>query len=148
MEFKRLLDSLAETLGIEITDEGGAAAVEVDGLTVLLHQADNDLLLVHADLGEVPAANRDALAASAMRANFLYQGTGGSTLAVDPRDGHLHLQKYNWLERLDADKALDTLSRVADVASDWRKRLAGDGPAGATETPADADDRNLSFTLV
>ena len=131
MEFKRLLDSIAEKLGIEIADEGGAAAVELDGMTVLLHQADDDLLLIHADLGEVPAAERDALVASAMKANFLYQGTGGSTLAVDPRDEHLHLQKYNWLERLDADKAIDTLSRFADVASDWRGRLAGDRPPDA-----------------
>ena len=133
MEFKRLVDSIAEKLGIEMADEGGAAAVELDGMTVLLHQADDDLLLIHADLGEVPAAERDALVASAMQANFLYQGTGGSTLAVDPRDEHLHLQKYNWLERLDADKAIDTLSRFADVASDWRGRLAGNRPANAAK---------------
>ena len=124
MEFTRLIESLAEKLGIEITDEGGAAAVGIDGLTVILHQADEDLLLLHADLGEVPPAGRDALAVAAMRANFLYQGTGGSTLAINPRDGHLHIQKYNWLERLDADKALDTLSRFADTSLKWQKLLS------------------------
>ena len=116
MEFTRLIESLAEKLGIEITDEGGAAAVGIDGLTVILHQADEELLLLHADLGEVPPAGRDALAVAAMRANFLYQGTGGSTLAINPHNGHLHIQKYNWLDRLDADKALDTLSRFADTS--------------------------------
>ena len=124
MEFTRLIESLAEKLGIEITDEGGAAAVGIDGLTVILHQADEELLLLHADLGEVPPAGRDALAVAAMRANFLYQGTGGSTLAINPHNGHLHIQKYNWLDRLDADKALDTLSRFADTSLKWQKLLS------------------------
>lgn len=123
MEFTRLIESLSEKLGIEIADEGGAAAIVVDGLTVLLHRADDDLLLLHADLGEIPAAGRDALAVTAMQANFLYKGTGGSTLAVNSQDGHLHIQKYNWLERLDPDKAFDTLSRFADTALTWRKML-------------------------
>ena len=124
MEFTRLIEALAEKLGIEITDEGGATAVGIDGLTVLLHQADDDLLLLHADLGEIPADGRDALAVAALRANFLYQGTGGSTLAINPQNGHLHIQKYNWLERLDPDKALDTLSRFADTSLTWQKLLA------------------------
>ena len=123
MEFKRLVESLAEKIGIEITDEGGASAVEVDGLTVLLHEADDDLLLLHADLGEILADERDSLAVAALRANFLYQGTGGATLAINPRDGHLHIQKYNWLDRLDPDKALDTLSRFADTSLEWQKLL-------------------------
>ena len=124
MAFTRLIEALAEKLGIEITDEGGAAAVGIDGLTVLLHEADNDLLLLHADLGEIPAGGRDVLSVAALKANFLYQGTGGSTLAINPRNGHLHIQKYNWLERLDPDKALDTLSRFADTSLKWQKLLS------------------------
>ena len=124
MEFTRLIEALAEKLGIEITDEGGATAVGIDGLTVLLHQADDDLLLLHADLGEIPVGGRDALAIAALRANFLYQGTGGSTLAINPQNGHLHIQKYNWLERIDPDKALDTLSRFADTSLKWQKLLS------------------------
>ena len=124
MEFKRLVESLAEKIGIEITDEGGAAAVEVDGLTVLLHEADDDLLLLHADLGEIPADGRDVLAVAALHANFLYQGTGGSTLAINPHDGHLHVQKYNWLDRLDPDTAFDTLMRFADTSLKWQTLLS------------------------
>ena len=124
MEFTRLIESLAEKLGIEIMDEGGAAAVGIDGLTVLLHEADDDLLLLHADLGEIPPAGRDALAVAALRANFLYQGTGGSTLAINPHDGHLHVQKYNWLDRLDPDTTFNTLMRFADTSLKWQKLLS------------------------
>ena len=136
MEFKRLVESLAEKIGIEITDEGGASAVEVDGLTVLLHEADDDLLLFHADLGEIPAGGRDVLAVAALQANFLYQGTGGATLAVDPDSGRLHIQKYNWLERLDAEKAVTFLTRFADTVKAWKGVLA-DTSAESFSAPAD-----------
>jgi len=49
--------------------------------------------LVRADLGEIPPDRRDAFAYAALEANYLYQGTGGATLAVNPADSHLHLQK-------------------------------------------------------
>ena len=121
MTFRELIEVLGGKLGMEIEDAGGAFALEIDGETVVFQQADDDLVLVRADLGEIPPDRRDAVAAAAMAANYLYRGTGGSTLAVEPADGHLHLQKYNWLERLDADKALAMLTRFAETAAAWRR---------------------------
>ena len=134
MKFTRLVESLAEKLGIEITDEGGAAAVGIDGLTVLLHEADDDLLLLHADLGEIPAGGRDVLAVAALQANFLYQGTGGATLAVNPGDGHLHLHRYDWLDRMDAERALSVLSRFTETVAAW-SRIVAESPSAAAEAP-------------
>ena len=131
MTFGELIDGLGKNLGIELADEGGATAVEVDGIPVVLHVANDDLLLMHADLGEIAPENRDRVFAAAMEANFLYQGTGGSTLAVDARDGHLHLQKYNWLDRIDMDKAMSGLTRFADTVK-ARKGIASSPTA---ETP-------------
>ena len=144
MKFTRLVESLAEKLGIEITDEGGAAAVGIDGLTVLLHEADDDLLLFHADLGEIPAGGWDVLAVAALQANFLYQGTGGATLAVDSRDGHLHLQKYNWLDRIDMDKVLSGLTRFADTVKAWKEIAA----ASTAYTPSSASQTFGGFMKV
>ena len=132
MTFGELIDGLGKNLGIELTDEGGATAVEVDGIPVVLHAADDDLLLIHADLGEIPPESRDRVFAAAMEANFLYQGTGGATLAVDSRDGHLHLQKYNWLDRIDAEKAAADIARFAETVNVWKKLVA----ETATSAPA------------
>ena len=132
MTFREMVETLGKNLGIELVDEGGAAAVQIDGNTVILHAAGDDLILIHADLGDVAPESRDRVLAVAMEANFLYQGTGGATLAVNPADAHLHLQKYNWLERMDADKMLETLSRFAETVSTW-KRIAMDASA-AKET--------------
>ncbi len=124
MTFPEILKSLSDKLGIEITDEGGATAVEIDGQSVLLCRANDDLLFIQTDIGELASEGRKDILTAAMVANFLYQGTGGSTLAFNPLDGHIHLQKYNWMERLDADTTLDMLSRFADTAVLWRKILA------------------------
>jgi hypothetical protein len=147
MTFGELVEGLGAKLGVEIEDAGGAVAFEIDGETVVLHLADEDLVLVRADLGEIPPDRRDALAPAALEANFLYKGTGGATLAVNPVDTHLHLQKYNWLGRLDVDKALDMLSRFAETAVAW-KRIASDAAAAAPEAPPQADFQYGGFIQV
>jgi len=135
MTFGELVDKLGKHLGVELADEGGATAVEVDGIPVVLQRASDDLLLVHADLGEVAPENRERVLAAAMEANFLYQGTGGATLAVDSRNGHMHLQKYNWLDRIDMDKAMSGLARFADTVKAWK----GIASSPTAETPPAAD---------
>lgn len=123
MTFGELIDVLGKRLGVEIEDAGGAFALEIDGETVILQDA-GELLLVRAEVGEIPADGREGILASAMEANFLYQGTGGATLAVNPADGMLHLQKYNWMERIDAESALAAIGNMADTAAAWRRILA------------------------
>ena len=139
MTFGEMVEALGKNLGIELADEGGATAVEVDGIPVVLHMANDDLLLIHADLGEIAPENRDRVLAAAMEANFLYQGTGGATLAVDPDSGRLHIQKYNWLERLDAEKAVTNLTRFADTVKAWKGVLA--------DTAADSFSGRVDLTL-
>ena len=136
MTFGELIAELGKNLGIELTDEGGATAMEIDGIPVVLHAAGDDLVLVHADLGEIAPENRDRVLAAAMEANFLYQGTGGATLAVDPRNGRLHLQKYNWLARLDPEKALMDLTRFADTVQTWKGLVADCSSAAQMKEPS------------
>ena len=133
-----MVEVLGEKLGLELVDEGGATAIEVDGLPLILQQANDDLLLIHADLGEMAPECREGIMSAAMEANYLYQGTGGATLSVNPRDGHLHLQKYNYLERLDAEKGFELLERFAQTLQSWRNIIADYKPSQqGTEAPLD-----------
>ena len=134
MTFGKLVEELSAKLGVEIEDAGGAFALEIDGETVVLQQANDDLVLMRADLGEIPPDRRETFAAAALEANFLYRGTGGATLATNPNDGHLHLQKYNWLERVDVDSAFEMLSRFAATVAIW-KRLAAEAPVAEGTMP-------------
>ncbi len=151
MTFSDLLQLASERLGVEIEDAGGAAGVEIDGAPVVLQDA-GGLLLLRAELGTIPAKGREAVLAAAMEANWLYQGTGGATLALDPAGGGLGLQKYTWLDRLDADAAFETLERFAATAAFWRKTLsdfvAAPGPAEEPATPPRADGGSGRFLQV
>ena len=141
MTFGEVIDGIGKNLGLELADEGGAAAVQVDGSPIILHMAGDDLLLMHADIGEMAPENRDRIRAAALEANFLYQGTGGATLAVDPNSGHLHLQKYNWLGRLDVEKAMESLTRFADTVTTWKELVA---EASAVPEPSAAQESSPS----
>ena len=101
VNMENIVKALGKKLEIDIEDAGGAVAMEIDGVDVVLQDA-GELLLMRAEVGELPGGGEGEILAAAMRANFLYQGTGGATLAVNPADGRLHVHKYNWMERLDA----------------------------------------------
>ena len=135
MTFEDIVEALGKRLEIEIEDAGGAVAMEIDGTNVVLQDA-GELLLLRAEVGEIPEDGKAEILASAMKANFLYQGTGGATLAVNPADGTLHVHKYNWMERIDAGTVLDAADKLADTASAWRKILADYTPGAVA---ADAD---------
>ena len=140
MDFETLIAALGGKLGVELDGTGGACGLEVDGVDVVLQDA-GDMLLVHTDLGEPPPQDPAALFRAMLEANFLYGGTGGATLAVSPADGHAHLQKYTWLERLDADGALLFVDRFAETAAHWRTLLADyrpDAPGAPSAAPAAA----------
>lgn len=139
MEFSKFIEALAERLGIEIEDAGGAAAIEVNGVDVILQDAGKGLLFIHADLGEVAPDIRENILQVAMDANFLYQGTGGATLARNPRDGHLYLQRYNWLERLDVEQAMTAFEHLVDTVMAWQAILA-DGAALSHDASSAASD--------
>lgn len=145
MTFGELVEGLGAKLGVEIEDAGGGTALEIDGETVILQQANDDLVLVHADLGQIPPDRRDSFAAAALEANFLYNGTGGATLAVNPANAHLHIQKYNWLGRMDVEKAIDMLSRFAETAAAW-KRIASDAAAAPERSAAPESFPSADFS--
>jgi len=141
MQYVELVKALGQKLGLELDGADGAVGIDVDGVLVILQLAggrDGDILFSHSDLGEVPAERMDSLLKSALQANFLYQGTGGAAFAVNPADGHLHLQRYDWLARLDADRAFDALNRFADTVAAWRRILADCSQTPSSlQSPAD-----------
>ena len=148
MTFTQLLTALSEKLGLELVDEGGATALEIDGITVVLQDADEDLVLIHADLGEIPVDRRESLTRAALEANYLYQGTGGATLSINLTNGHLHLQRYNWLARIETEKAVDVLERFAETAVQWQSVLSAPltDPAASNESSQTLDPTDLSLS--
>ena len=53
MNFKEFIESLGQALGMRLENAGGACGLEVDGVTVMIHDAD-DLVLLTAEIGPPP----------------------------------------------------------------------------------------------
>ena len=107
----------------------------VRGAHVLGENDAGDIVLFMAEIGvPPPEEGLETLYRVALQANWLYGGTSGSTLTINPEDGSLWLEKYTWLERLDGDKALEMVDRFADVANTWKELVANFRPD--VETPS------------
>ena len=132
MTFEKLIEELGAKLGIEFEDAGGAAAMEIDGAVIILQDA-GELLLIRAEVGEIPA---DA------KAQILLSAT------VNPVDGKLHIHKYNWLDRLDVDAVIDAMDKLSTVVAAWRRILSDcrpDAAPGDALPLGDGDEGRQSF---
>ena len=124
MDFKEFIESLSNALGMRLENAGGACGLDVDGVTVVIHDAD-DLVLLAAEIGPPPPEEGlETLFSTVLKANWLYRGTGGATLAINPEDGCIWLEKYNFLERLDGAKGVEMVTRFAETAKTWRELVA------------------------
>ena len=137
MNFKEFIESLGNALGMRLENAGGACGLDVDDVTVILHDAD-DLVLLAAEIGPPPPEEGlETLFSTVLKANWLYRGTGGATLAINPEDGCIWLEKYNFLERLDGEKGVEMVTRFAETAKTWRELVADfkpDAPSGGNPT--------------
>ena len=137
MGFKEFIESLGKALGMRLENAGGACGLDVDDVTVILHDAD-DLVLLAAEIGPPPPEEGlETLFSTVLKANWLYMGTGGATLAINPEDGCIWLEKYNFLERLDGEKGVEMVTRFAETARTWRELVADfkpDVPSGGNPT--------------
>lgn len=144
MEFKDFTKALGETLGMKLENVGGACGLDIDGVTVMLHDAD-DLVLLSAEIGLPPqAGGLEALYKAALKANWLYRGTGGATLAINTQDDSIWLEKYNFLERLDGERGLEMITRFAETDKAWQGLVNGfmpDAPAGDGDSSVPATFR-------
>ena len=128
MDFRGFVEALGRTLGLRLENVGGACGLDIDGVTVMLHDAD-DLVLVTAEIGPPPPEEGlETLFRTALKANWLYRGTGGATLAINPEDGSIWLEKYNFMERLDGDKGVEMITGFAETVKTWRELVAGFKP--------------------
>ena len=141
MSFSELMASFAAKTGIETEGSRGGAAFKYEDLIILLQEA-GDLLLLRTDLGFIRQDAEKPLLREALKANFAGQGAGGAVFALNPADGHLHLQRYDRIRDLDA-AGLETLLRsFAETATSWTS-IIDDYRAtfsDSEESAADEDD--------
>ena len=147
MEAQDLIKGLSGRLGIEL-DAGDACSFEADGMVVSMYfpQA-SDFLAMTCDIGEPPPERLEGLYKALLGANYMFGGTMGSTIALNPDDGRIMLCRAVPTTTLDVDQLCRQLEHFLNTAETWRKivsdyregneETASGNAAGAVFSPGD-----------
>lgn len=137
MDIDTLLERFGKDTGLgRLTlDDSGSYTFLVDEAKVsFMHIAEGGTLLLFADVGELPGAGLAGMLLAALRANFLFRGTAGATLAVRPGSPVLFLNRSLKLDGLSYEEFVQALGDFTNTLSEWRRLLADYRPdASASE---------------
>ena len=135
MSFEDIVAVLGRNFGLELEIVHDATVFEVesdDGGTkvqVAIHYAsERKLLLMSADLGEMPPEGREKLFQTVLEANNLFEGTAGATLALDRGTGRFRLQMYESPDAL-ANDAKAKVETFIETALFWSRAIADFRPS-------------------
>ena len=144
MVFEDIAAVLGRAFGLELSVVQGATVFEVaseDGGTkvqVLVQDvSERNLVLMSADLGELPPDCGERLYRAMLEANNLFEGTAGATLALDAANRRFRLQKYEPADELSND-ARTRVESFIETALFWSRAIADFRPQeDAPEAPPD-----------
>ena len=132
MEMKELLDGLAAHLGIDsLAIVDGEAAIDIDGMPVLITEAEDDVLLVSGLVGDPPPEGCEAFCNLMLEANTGFFDASACALARNPESGSYMLLKRLPKASLDPESFVRELAAFADELSEWRESLEAFRPAVA-----------------
>lgn len=138
MDFTELISDFAARHNVEgLAAEDGSAAIDVDGIAVLLAEVGTELLLT-AEIGEPPADGAAAFADLLLEANL----ETDAFFAKSREDDRYLLARRLSLAGLDGVAFDAALEAFINRAESWRKLLADYRPAA--EAAAEAKEENAA----
>ena len=129
------LKVVQDTTVFEIASDDGGTKVQI----LLQAPGERNLVLLSADLGEVPPEGREKLFQTMLEANNMFSGTVGSTLALDAASGSARLQRYVPGDDL-ANNVMGTLEPFIETALTWSRMIADYRPSDDSPGEDTSDD--------
>ncbi len=138
--FSLELKVVQDTTVFEVVSDDGGTKVQI----LLQNTGERNLVLISADLGEVPPEGREKLFQTMLEANNMFSGTVGSTLALDAASGRVILQRYLPGDDL-ANNVMGALEPFIETALTWSRMITDyrpsvDSPGTPAEKPFDGCD--------
>lgn len=123
MEFEQLVKSLSDSSKgkVEVGEDGIVhfdAGDDID--VVLIAEEKSHHLMMATEVAALPHENADKLVREAMKANWLFLGTGGATLSIHPDTGLLAVNQMISYENLSSEEFVTHLGRFIETAAQWR----------------------------
>ena len=132
MEMKDLLDGLASILGIDsLAVIDGEAAIDIDGMAVLMTEPQRDVLLVSGLVGDPPPEGCEAFCNLMLDANAGFFDNAACALARNPESGSYMLMKRFDENSLGPETFAKELAAFADALAEWRDALESFRPVAA-----------------
>ncbi len=126
MTFEDLMDNLGHSIGLDEfkPNEDGVCELISEEVTVTLqHCPEVKTVLCTAVLGEASAGEAAAVLKMMLEKNFLYVGTRGSTVAIDPKTSLIYLTRYDGLDEIDASEFTDRVTAFLGTAIELQKEI-------------------------
>jgi hypothetical protein len=147
MEMKELLDGLSAHLGIDsLAIVGGEAALDIDGMPVLIAEAEEDALLVSGLVGDPPPEGGAEFGNLMLEANAGFFDTAACALARNPESGCYMLLERFAKASLDPESFARELAAFADTLGEWRETLESFRPAAAAAAETKRSDAAIRFS--
>ena len=126
MTFEELIAAFAAEYGIEGLEAGdGAAVLDVDGMEVsILYDGPANTVTLCGEIGESPAEAEGHFGEVMLKANFLFRGTEGATLAQNPETGAFAIVRAFDLPMLDPDVFSGAMEHFVNQLENWKRLLA------------------------
>ena len=147
MEMKELLDGLSSNLGIDsLAIIGGEAAIDIDGMPVLITEAQGDALLVSGLIGDPPPEGCEEFCNLMLEANTDFFDATACALARNPESGCYMLLKRFAKASLEPESFAKELAAFADTLAEWRESLESFRPAVAAAAEANRSHAAIRFS--
>ena len=124
MDFTELLDCLAKECGIERLepDESHMVHLGADGTALtIVGDPETRLVVLFSEIGDLPLEKREAFYEQALKANWLFQGGAGASLAINPESNVLALNRALPMDALDGEGFVEAVRSFLAVLYRWRE---------------------------
>lgn len=125
-QYLAYIKALGQELGLEIQlSLAGAAHFAVDGHGLVIQWAEaRRAIMVYAEIGSLSGWRDGEVAKTLMTANFLFLGSKGGALSLDPSCTMVGLNYQIPVADLTPDAFVKTIDGIVTEAEAWRTRLA------------------------
>ena len=144
MEYRKLIEAFAATCGVESPDaKDGVAVFDIDGMTVgFVNDETSATIMVVAELGYPPPDANGKLGEIMLKSNYLYNGSNGAVLCMNPETSAYALMQTWALDPLDVETFAKNVESFINNAEKWKDVLQGMRTAESAKNDLDETEEN------
>ena len=146
MQFEELINGFAGRFGIQDAQiNDGATVFDIDEMTVgFVYDNMAASIMAVAEIGYPPPDANGKFGEIMLKSNYLYNGTQGAVLCMNPETAAYALMQTWAIEALDVETFAKNVEAFIGNAEKWKEVLSNMREAEAAKEDLDAEEEELS----